>query len=118
MDKFGELLVRSLRDRAIEQHEMLLAGALRGKDLQALQQRVASLSPELKSLLRELVLDALDVALHDVLLAFQSAHDRDVGVEVLVNGTNAAEHSGMLHGELFGPDGWVARFSRYPRDVD
>lgn len=115
LDKFGELLVRNLRDKAIEQHDMLLAGALRGKQIQSLQQRVAAVSPELRSLLREVVVDALDVALHDVLFALQDAHDRGVGVEVLVDGTNVAEGGGMLQGEPLGPDGWVARFSRYPQ---
>lgn len=53
-----------------------------------------------------------------LLFAFQDAHDRGVGVEILVDGMNAAKLSGMLQGEPLGPDGWVARFSRIPRDAE
>lgn len=115
LSKLGELLVHSLRDKAIEQHEMLLSGKLRAQSTQAMQARVLALSDEQRALLREVVLDALDVALHDTLFAIQDAHDRGLGVEVLIDGQNAAALSGMLQGEPFGPEGWVARFSKFPR---
>jgi hypothetical protein len=117
LNKLGELLICSFRDKSIEQHEMLLAGKLRGKHIQNLQARVGALSPEQRGLLREIMVDALDVALHDVLFAFQDAHDRDLGIDIVVNGKSAAELSGMLHGEPLGPDGWIARFSKYPKDA-
>jgi hypothetical protein len=115
LSKLGEMLIRSLRDKSIEQHDMLLAGKLRGKHLQNLQARVVALRPEHRALLREVVVDALDVALHDVLFALQDAHDRGLGIEVVVEGKNAAELSGMLQGEPLGPDGWISKFSKYPK---
>lgn len=116
LSKFGELLVHSLRDKSIEQHEMLLAGKLRGKRVQDLQARVVALPLEQRGLLREVVVDALDVALHDLLCALQDAHDRSLGIDVIVNGKNVAEVSGMLQGEPLGPDGWISKFSRFPKD--
>lgn len=118
LSKLGELLIHSLRDKSVEQHEMLLAGKLRGKKIQPLQARVSALSPEQKELLRDVVVDTLDVALHDFLFALQDAHDRGVGIELLVDGSNVAELSGMLQGEPLGPDGWIARFSKFPREDD
>jgi hypothetical protein len=116
LSKLGEMLIRSLRDKSIEQHDMLLAGKLRGKHAQNLQARVAALLPEQRALLREVVVDVLDIALHDVLFAFQDAHDRGLGIEIIVEGRNAVELSGMLQGEPLGPDGWIRKFSKYPKD--
>lgn len=114
LDRFGELLVKSLRDKAIEQNEMLLTGRLRGKAVQPLQARVSELTEIQKDVVRDLVSDLLNVAMHDFLAALQDAHDRNTGIEVVVDGENIAEASGMLHGEIFGPEGWVERFSSHP----
>lgn len=115
LSKLGELLIRSFRDKSIDQHEMLLAGKLHGKHMQDLQTRVAALSVEQRALLREVVVDVLDVALHDVLFALQDAHDRCLGIEIVVDGKSAAELSGMLQGEPLGPEGWISRFSKFPK---
>lgn len=117
LDKLGEMLIRCLRDKSIEQHDMLLAGKLRGKYIEDLQTRVTSLSIEQRSLLREVVVDVLDVALHDVLFGFQDAHDRELGIEIVVDGVNAAELSDGLQGEPLGPEGWIAKFSKFPGGI-
>jgi hypothetical protein len=113
LDRFGELLVKSFRDKAIEQNEMLLNGQLKGKAVQLLQARVGELSSAQKDVVRDVVKDLLDVALHDFLFALQDAHDRKLGIEVIVDGENVAELSEMLNGEVLGPDGWVERFSSH-----
>lgn len=110
------MLVNCLRDRSIEQHDLLLSGKLRSKHIQDLQDRVAGLPPAHRALLREVLIDALDVALHDLLFAFQDAHDRGLGIEIMVDGMSAAEASGMLQGEPLGPDGWISRFSKFPKE--
>lgn len=114
LDKFGKLIVQSLRDRALEQNEMLLRGQLKGLPMQHLQERIAKLSPDEKALIHDVVVDLLDTALHDVLFSIQEAHDSNSGIEILVDGQNVAEISGMLNGELLGPDGWISKFSRFP----
>lgn len=113
LEKFGKFMVENLRDKAMEQHDMLQAGKLRGRAIQDLQRRVGELSEDQKATVKDVLVDALDTALHDLLFAFQDAHDRSLGVEVLVDGENVAELSGMLQGEPLGEDGWVERFSRY-----
>ena len=117
LSKLGMLLISNFRDKSIDQHDMLLDGKLRGKHIHELQARVGALSPEQRVLLREVVIDVLDVALHDMLFAFQDAHDRELGIELMVDGRSAADLSGMLQGEPLGPDGWIARFSKYPKNL-
>ena len=113
LDKFGKFLVENLRDKAIEQHVMLLQGQLRGATIQKLQQQVRSLPEEQKQLLRKVVVDVIDTAMHDLLFAFQDSHDRGLGIEVSVDGENVAEKSGMLHGEHLGEEGWIEKYSRF-----
>jgi hypothetical protein len=113
LDKFGHFLVENLRDKALEQNEMLLEGKLRGKSVQALQDKVLALRDDQRELLRAVVIDMLDTAMHDLLFALQDAHDRELGIEVLVDGENVAEQSGMLNGEHIGEEGWIRRYSRY-----
>lgn len=113
LNKFGQFIVANLRDKAIEQHLMLQRGELRGKSIQDLQSKVASLPAEEKEIIRRVVVDALDTALHDFLFALQDAHDRERGIVVTVDGENVAAASGMLHGEQLGEEGWVKRFSRF-----
>lgn len=113
LDKFGKFIVENLRDRAIEQHEMLLQGRLREPAMQELQRQVMALAEDERLLIRNVVIDVLDTAMHDLLFAIQDAHDRELGIEVFVDGENVAEKSGMLHGEHLGEGGWIETYSRY-----
>lgn len=113
LDKFGEFVVRSLRDKALWQHRMLQRGELRGENIQALQQALASFTPEQRSVVDRIVEDAMDTAMHDLLFALQDAHDRELGIEVFCDGVNVAAASGTLHGEPLGDEGWTRRFSRF-----
>jgi len=113
LSKFGKFIVQNLRDRAIEQHLMMQSGRFRGARAQALQSRLATMKPEDRETVRELMEDAIDTALHDLLFALQDSHDRSLGIEVLVNGENVAERSGALQSEPLGDEGWIARFSRF-----
>jgi hypothetical protein len=113
LQKFGRFMIANLRDRAIEQHDMLLKGALRGEAIQDLQDKLVALPDEQKALVRKVVVDALDTALHDLLFALQDAHDRELGIEVIVDGENVAEASGMLNGEHLGDEGWIRKYSKY-----
>lgn len=115
LQKFGYFIVSNFRDKAIEQHDMLLQGRLRGQAVQKLQNKISELPEEQKALIRQIVIDVIDTAMHDFLFAVQDAHDRELGIEILVDENNVAETSGMLHGEHLGKDGWIAKFSKFPK---
>lgn len=113
LDKFGEFVVHNLRDVAIGQHRKLQAGGLRAPSIQRLQSAVASLPDDTKHLLLDCVTEAIDIATHDFLFALQDAHDRKLGIELLVDGTNVAAASDGLQGEPCGERGWISKFSEY-----
>jgi hypothetical protein len=113
LDKFGELVVTQLRDRALEFFDMLAAGKWKAPRLLTLQDELAGLSDEQRRIVRRCVVDAVDVGMHDFLFALVTAHDFDEGIEVLVDGENVVELSDQLNGEQFGENGWIARFGKY-----
>lgn len=114
LDKFGEFFIRHLRDNSVEYLQLMLEGRLREPRLQSLQSWVSSLSPDLKLVVREVVDELLTNAMHDILFAFQEAHDNKSGIEIIVDGQPIAELSDGLHGEIFGEKGWIVRFSKFP----
>ncbi len=110
LDKFGEFLVKNFYNKTINQQELLLKGQLRGKNIQRLQDKISSMSEDQRVIVREVIIDSLNVAMHDLLFAIQDAHDRELGIEVLVDGVNVAEQSKMLNGEHLGDEGWIKRY--------
>ena len=113
LDKFGKIIVENLRDKAIHQYHLLEEGKLKAPKLQELQSEINSLNSQQKKLIERVVMDALDVAMHDFLFAIQDCHDRDTGISILVDGENIAAESGMLNGEHIGAGGWIDKYSRF-----
>ncbi|EEF59987.1 hypothetical protein [Pedosphaera parvula] len=93
-------------------------GAYKTPALQELQRDIMSLAVETKKLLLECIADSIHATTHDFLFALQEAHDRKLGIEVTVDGVNIAAESDGLQGELFGDNGWVAKYSKYPNVFD
>ena len=113
-ERFGRLLVEKLRDNAIGLYDGLANGHWKAPALQRLQDELAELTPEQRDLVRRCLIAAVDNGLHDFLFALGEAHDSQAGIAILVDGVNIAEQSDGLHGEPFGSDGWIAKFSKYP----
>lgn len=113
VDAFG-MMIMEMRDRGISFYDMLAEGKWKAPALQALQQDLASLSPETRETTRKCVVRTLENAIHDFLFALQEAHDRNSGLAVTVDGVDVAEKSDGLQGEPYGRNGWIAKFSRYP----
>jgi hypothetical protein len=113
LDKFGRFIVERVRDGALRSYSLIREGRVAAPGLQQLKQDFAKLPLETKGVVDQLVLRTVESALFNVLVGFQEAHDLEQGIELIVDGTVVADESGMLHGELFGDDGWVARFSSF-----
>lgn len=113
LDKFGQFVMRNLRDSAIGHHRKLQAGEWRAPGIQELQAAVVALPEDTRRLVLRCVADAIDTATHDLLFALQEAHDQELGVEMLVDGTSIAEVSDGLQGEPYGKEGWIRKYSEY-----
>ena len=113
LDKFGSFVMRNLRDKGFKYFDLLAKAGWKAPALQKLQQDLMQFTPEQREVVRRAVRRTMDVAIHDFLFALQEYHDAQELIEVLVDGTEVAALSDGMHGELFGDDGWEARFSTY-----
>jgi hypothetical protein len=113
LEKFGAFIVRNLRDKMLNDMDMVLRGAWKAPDLQELQKRVASLNDADKLLLRDLAEHITTTGMHDLLFALQEEADADGAIRLFVDGKEVAKLSDGLHGEIFGDEGWIVRYSSY-----
>ena len=118
LEKFGEFLTLVLRDKAIEHLDEIESMKLRAPAVQKLQAEISSLDKNAKAMVKRCVIRILDTAMHDMLASFQESHDLNDGIEVIVDGENIAELSGMLNGEIFGDNGWISKYSKYSTSKD
>ncbi len=116
LDRFGQFLVRNQRDRMLYHLDMLLRGHWNAPSLKSLQKRLAALSAKNQATVRETVNEVITSGMHDLLFALQEESDANGSVRVFVDGQNVARLSDGLHGEIFGKDGWIVRFSEYPAE--
>jgi len=118
LDTFGSFFVKNFRDKSLDNLQGLLDGHWKAGELQSLQEKLSSFSPNERTTVRELVETLLTHAMHDLLFAFQEYHDCDSGIEITVNDAHVAAMSDGLHGEIFGEDGWIVRFSKHPAEAE
>jgi hypothetical protein len=115
LDKFGEFIAQNLRDKMLHDLEIMLSGSWKAPELQELQTKLSGLTNAQKQTGRDLAERLTTAGMHDLLFAIS---DSGGAVRVLVDGQDVAELSDGLHGEIFGDDGWITRFSKYPSEVE
>ncbi|WP_127531005.1 hypothetical protein [Paenibacillus kobensis] len=118
LDKFGEFMMKNLRDRAIDHYDMLSDGMCKSPSLQQIQAELNQFNEEQKNLIRTIVFRCVGNGIHDLLFGLQEAYDNDEKIAVIVDGVNVAEVSDGLQGELFTEDGWYHRFSKFGMDPE
>ena len=117
VDKFGEFLIKNLRDSVIDFYDGLARGHWKADCDQPIQGRLAKLSEEQRAVVRESVVRALDYGIHNFLFALGVAFDFQQGISVMVDGSNVVEQSDGLHGEPYGSNGWIAKYSKHPSAI-
>ncbi len=118
LDKFGEFIVQKLRDKMLHNLEMMMSGNWNAPDLRELQTKVSCITDAQKQTVRELAEELITVGMHDLLFALQEEADSGGAVRVLVDGNDVSQLSDGLHGKIFGDEGWIVRFSKYPSEAE
>jgi len=113
LDKFGSFVVRKLHDKMHFDLEMLLRGSWKAPFAQGLQKEIADFSETEKDTIRKIADHIIVSGMHDMLFALQEEADTDGSIRVLVDGAEVAKESDGMHGEIFGEEGWITRFSEY-----
>jgi hypothetical protein len=113
LDKFGEFLIRRVRDESISDWKMILDGTMKGSHAEMIRQRLSSLSPASIAAVKAVIPGVIDTVLHHLLWGLEEDKAIDIHVD-LADGTRIADlsqKSDGFPGELYTADGWIRRFS-------
>ena len=113
LDKFGEFIVVNLRDKAIENAEMLLDNRSKAPQTKILQDELSTFNAAQKAIVANVVKTSIDAAIHDFLFAIEEQADFENDIQIIVNEDNIVEMSDGLQGELFTQDGWLEKYSKF-----
>ena len=113
LDKFGEFIVVNLRDKAIENAEMLLENGSKSPQTKILQDELLTFNAAQKAIVANTVKASIDAAIHDFLFAIEEQADFENDIQIIVNEDNIVEMSDGLQGELFTQDGWLEKYSKF-----
>ncbi|MGO9315155.1 MAG: epimerase [Syntrophobacteraceae bacterium] len=115
LDKFGEILIHKVRDKVINDWEMILAGKMKGSSAAKIRDLISGYSIEQVPILEKLIPQVVDTTLLHLLWTLDQL---DI-LKVLLSDTDGTtcdikELSDGLPGELYGDRGWIKRFSKKP----
>lgn len=127
MDKFGFWLIRVVRDKTMDEWLSVMAGreppdvwlAMQARSLlEGWAERLQQARRLEEDVMITVLLEAIDCMLHDALYDIDARSEFTIAVETSRGWVADLTRVPMLvnlAAELFGEDGWIARFSRYPR---
>jgi hypothetical protein len=115
LDYLGEFLMKHHRDRALFTLEKAFEGEWQARSLQGFQAVLQDLSGEQRDKLYEGFESIISGTLHDLLFNLQEENNSRNRVKLTVDGHDAVKISDGLHGEQYGEDGWIERFSKYKK---
>jgi hypothetical protein len=109
LDRFGELLVKQVRDPSVWEWREILHGRMKGVTAERLRPRLSLLNPNDRAFMEGLVPEIVDTVLHYVLWTLEQEESVDVSVKVPGGVVpSLREVSDGLAGELHD---WIPRFS-------
>lgn len=113
LDYFGQVLMREIRDEAIDDWERIFQGKMRDNESKKNFQTVNTFSPEQVQFIVDMFPKIIDTAIHHLLWTLEQEEDINVLIKAEGNKVvNIREVSDGLSGELYTEDGWISRFSK------
>jgi hypothetical protein len=122
LDLLGRFVIESLYDRALDYYDRLVYGLWKSAKLIALHEQLTMLNAAQQELVKQCVKDAIDTGVHDFLFRLHEVADvvaadyKGHRIQLLVDGVDATAISDGLQGELYGKEGWIAKYSQYAPD--
>ena len=110
LDRFGEILIKQVRDKAILDWTKILDGRMKSETAERLRPELSRLDPGELALIERLVPQIVDTALHHLLWTLEQEESVDIAVKTPAGAVpSLREISDGLAGELYG---WIPRFSK------
>lgn len=113
-DKFGQLLMKDVRDHGIEKWDKILNGEMKGSIAKQIQMMTSSFSEEQIEILHKLVPFVIDGIMHDLLYLFEESDWIKISLQTQDETVSDIrdETGGDLQGYAFI---WAEEFSKYPK---
>jgi hypothetical protein len=112
LEKFGEILITRVRDKAISDWDRIISGKMKGDTARQVAAELQGVSPEVTEVLSKMIPRIVDTTLHHLLWTLEQQPNVRVSVELEGESVRSVrEASDGLSGELYGRRGWIARFS-------
>lgn len=119
LNTFGELLIKQVRDRTIDQWEKILTGQIKSKRaVSVYEEAQVKLDSSALEMVTGLVSQIVDSTLHN----FLSLCEQEEKIKILfktnyieeAEATDIVGNSEGLAGELYTEDGWILKYSEKP----
>ena len=107
LNKFGEILIKDVRDCTINEFDRKLAGAVKSERAQLLSDKMNKCDSEAQEFINEIIPVLVDLSLHKLLCMVEE----NDSVAITIDGQDVAEISDGLAGELYGDYGWIKNYS-------
>lgn len=118
MEKFGKLVIETFKDNTVRAFEWYLTDYGAADQSRVLSAKIKDLPDETKDALRDCVIESAMTGVHDFLFGLEEAQNFGEGIDLTVDGIDIVSASDGLNYEIFGEDGFDAKFSQYPTGED
>lgn len=114
LDFFGSLIVSQIRNETIEQWQATLSGKMKDEKSKSFHAELSSLPPSCREFIEKNLSKIVDTTIFKTLNFFEQEQEN---IKLLVreesgNFIDIADESDGLAGELFGTNGWIAKFEK------
>jgi hypothetical protein len=111
LDRFGELLMKKVRDEAITDWMMMIDGRMKGDTANKVRELLGNVSEADRLLIMQLIPGVVDTVLHHLLWTAEQESDLRIGIRIDDAIEELRDISDGLPGELYTENGWISRFS-------
>ena len=117
LDLFGKILMEEVRDQVINNWDKICDGTLKGKTATRVREIISSSDGKIAEVLSEVLPLIVDNAIHNLMWSLE----QEDSIKLMVSADDGADRdiakeSDGLSGELYGANGWIARFSNERHD--
>ncbi|QDH80429.1 hypothetical protein FKX85_15820 [Echinicola soli] len=112
LEKFGEILIREVRDSVSEDYNLIKTGQIKSKIGRELYESMSSFDEKDLDTLDRFSEEIIDRVIHKFLFLFEESDEFTIAMKNAVTPSDdLVEESDGLSGELFGKAGWITKFS-------
>ena len=118
LDKFGSMYIDFVHDNVLTQMFNILNNTTKANKI--LAQKINKIPNEWKEIIEVMVKETLDKCLHYNLFMLQKYEEE---MQLIMHDEDYHEHSlakisDGLCGELYGEEGWIKKYSKYPTWIE